>query len=142
MIHTWQRDGYEISTDNARIDEEVVINFLATAYWAANRAPETTRRAIAHSLCFGMYHGDKQIGFARVTTDYATFGYIGDVFVVEAYRGRGLAQWLMECIVAHPELQGLRRWLLITRDAHGLYEKTGFGPLVHADLWMERIVGP
>ncbi len=85
-----------------------------------------------------MYHGDEQIGFARVTTDYATIAYIGDVFVVEGYRGQGLAQWLMECIIAHPELQGLRRWNLTTRDAHGLYYKIGFGPLVKGERWMER----
>jgi GNAT superfamily N-acetyltransferase len=137
-IHTWHRGDYEISTDKTRIDLQVVINFLATSYWAASRPPATTQRGIEHSLCFGMYHGDEQIGFARVTTDYATIAYIGDVFVVEGYRGQGLAQWLMECIIAHPELQGLRRWILTTRDAHGLYDKIGFGPLVKGERWMER----
>jgi GNAT superfamily N-acetyltransferase len=137
-MYTWQRDGYEISTDKARIDLNVVLNFLATSYWAANRAAPTTQRAIEHSLCFGMYHGNEQVGFARVTTDYATIAYIGDVFVVEAHRGQGLAQWLIECIVAHPELQGLRRWILTTRDAQRLYNKIGFGPLVKPERWMER----
>ena len=138
VIYTWQRDDYEISTDKARIDLETVLAFLASSYWAANRAPPTTQRAIEHSLCFAMYRGSEQIGFARATTDYATIAYVGDVFVAEAYRGQGLARWLLECIVAHPELQGLRRWILTTRDAHELYNKIGFGPLVTPERWMER----
>lgn len=138
MIYTWQRDGYEISIDKARIDLDVVLKFLATAYWAANRPAETTRRAIEHSLCFGMYYGTEQIGFARVTTDYATLAYIGDMFVVEAHRGQGLAQWLIRSILDHPELNGIRRFLLITRDAHVVYATYGFTPLAAPERWMER----
>lgn len=113
--------------------------FLAEdSYWANDRTIEQTRRAIENSLCFGMYHDDKQIGFARVVSDFATFAYLGDVFVVQEYRGQGLSKWLMETIISHPELQGLRRWILATRDAHSLYEKYGFRALKFPDRWMER----
>ena len=100
--------------------------------------PEQTRTAIENSLCFGLYIGERQIGFARVVTDFATFAYIGDVFVLEEFRGRGLSKWLMETIVSHPDLQGLRRWLLATKDAHGLYRHFGFDDLKFPDRWMER----
>jgi GNAT superfamily N-acetyltransferase len=95
-------------------------------------------RAIKNSLCFGVYSDGKQIGFARVVSDFATYAYIGDVFVVESYRGHGLGKWLMECIVGHPRLQGLRRWTLLTRDAHGLYTQFGFTPLRKPERYMER----
>ena len=112
--------------------------FLAASYWAAGIPREVVRRSIEHSLCFGLYHQDRQVGFARVVTDRATFGYLGDVFVLEAYRGRGLGRWLMEVVHAHPELQGFRRWCLLTLDAHGLYRRAGFTPLADAARWMER----
>lgn len=129
---------FAISTEKSRLQFDVIQSFLANdSYWAQKRSPEQTRTAIENSICFGLYHHDRQIGFARVVSDQATFAYLGDVFVIDEFRGRGLSKWLMEVIVAHPDLQGLRRWVLATRDAHGLYEKTGFGPLVHPDRWME-----
>lgn len=130
---------FAISTDNARLDVEAVQQFLAEeSYWAANRTIEQTRLAIENSLCFGVYHDDTQIGFARVISDFATFAYVGDVFILDAYRGRGLSKWLMQTIVEHPGLQNLRRWLLATRDAHGLYARYGFAPLRFPERWMER----
>ena len=107
-------------------------------YWAKGIPRETVVRSLESSLCFGVYCEGKQAGFARVISDFATYAYLGDVFVLEPYRGRGLAKWLMECIVAHPALQGLRRWTLATRDAHGLYAQFGFTPLELSDRWMER----
>src|SRR5207344_3602853 len=104
--------------------------FLASSYWARGIPRETLDRAIDNALCVGVYDGDRQVGFARVVTDAATFAYLADVFVVESHRGRGLAKWLMEVIVGHPSLQGLRRFSLATRDAHGLYQQFGFRPLV------------
>ena len=117
----------------------VIHEFLSQeSYWAKNRSLEQTKRAIENSLCFGLYHQEQQIGFARVISDFATFAYLGDVFVLEAFRGQGLSKWLMETIVSHPELQGLRRWVLATRDAHTLYEKYGFHALKFPDRWMEK----
>ncbi len=132
--------GYEISTDPERLDLDVVLRYLAEeSYWARGRTRERMEHAIAHSLNFGLYTQDgAQAGFARVVTDRATFAYLADVFVLEEERGRGLAVFLMEAILAHPDLQGLRRWSLVTRDAHGLYRKFGFVPLASPDLWMER----
>jgi len=138
MVHEWQRDRYTISTDPERLDIGVIHGFLARSYWATRIPIETVRRSIEHSLCFGIYHGREQVGFARVITDRATFGYIGDVFVLDSHRGRGLSSWLMECIMTHPELQGFRRWVLITRDAHGLYRKFGFTGLTRPESFMER----
>lgn len=133
-----EKDEFAIDLNRERLQLEVIHNFLSEeSYWAQKRTREQTQIAIDNSICFGVYHGERQIGFARVVSDRATFAYIGDVFIINEYRGRGLSKWLMETIVAHPDLQGLRRWVLATRDAHGLYEKTGFGPLVHPDRWME-----
>ena len=135
----WQNDEFEISTDRSRLQFGVIQKFLADdSYWAQTRTPEQTRTAIENSICFGLYHAQRQIGFARVVSDHATFAYLGDVFVLNEYRGRALGKWLMETIIAHPDLQGLRRWTLATRDAHGLYEQYGFGTLVHPERWMER----
>ncbi|HEX8217637.1 MAG TPA: GNAT family N-acetyltransferase [Chloroflexia bacterium] len=140
--HEWHRDGYTISTDPQRLDLEVIHGFLANdSYWAQGRSVETIRRSIEHSLAFGVYEGERQVGFCRVITDYATFAWLADVFVVEAYRGRGLAVWLVETVISHPELQGLKRWLLATKDAHGLYAKYGFEPLPEVDRWMTRLAG-
>lgn len=131
-------NGFVISTDRARLDIDAIQRFLSEeSYWAKKRSREKTRTAIDNSICFGVYRGEQQIGFARVVSDQATFAYIGDVYIIKEYQGRALGKWLMETIIAHPDLQGLRRWVLATRDAHGLYEKTGFGPLVHPDRWME-----
>jgi GNAT superfamily N-acetyltransferase len=134
----WQQDEFTISTDPARIDLGVVHGFLATSYWAKGIPLETVRRAIANSLNFGLYRGGEQVGYARVVSDRATVAYVGDVFVLEPWRGRGLSVWLMRTIVAHPDLQGLRRWILLTRDAHELYRKVGFTSLAAPDRWMER----
>ena len=132
------RDNLTIDTDSSRLQFDVIQRFLEDeSYWANRRTPEQTRKAIENSICFGVYDSDRQIGFGRVVTDQATFAYVGDIFILPEYRGRGLSKWLMEVIVAHPDLQGLRRWVLATRDAHGLYEQYGFGPLVHPDRWME-----
>jgi GNAT superfamily N-acetyltransferase len=132
-------DRFVISTDRSRLDIDVIQRFLVEdSYWARERTLEQTKTAIENSICFGVYDGDRQIGFARVVSDQATFAYLGDVFIIDEYRGRGLSKWLMEAIVSHPDLQGLRRWVLATRDAHTLYEKFGFHELVHPDRWMER----
>ncbi|MDP4149501.1 MAG: GNAT family N-acetyltransferase [Bacteroidota bacterium] len=123
----WQKDEFVISTDPARIDIPYVHAFLSTkSYWAGGVPIEIVRASINGSLCFGMYAGERQVGFTRVITDKATFGYLADVFIDEGYRGRGLSKWMMETILGHPELQGFRIWQLSTRDAHGLYEQFGF----------------
>ena len=133
------RDQFAISTDKARLQVDIIHKFLSEeSYWANRRSREQTEMAILNSLCFGLFDGEGQIGFARVITDKATFAYLGDVFVLEAFRGQGLGMWLMETIVLHPELQGLRRWVLATRDAHDLYQKFGFDQLRFPDRWMER----
>ena len=138
MPHEWHRDGFTISTDHARLDLDAVYDFLSTSYWARGIPRDVMERSIAHAVPFGIYEGATQVGFARVVTDRATVGYLGDVFVLKPWRGRGLSRWLMECVLAHPELQGFRRWFLLTRDAHGLYEKYGFTPLAAPDRWMEK----
>lgn len=135
---SWQRDDLEISTDPGKIDIGVVHHFLTNSYWAKGIPLETVRRSVQHSLCFGVYKSNRQVGFARVITDYATYAYLSDVFVLEEHRGQGLSKWLMECIMAHTELQGLRRWALITRDAHDLYRKSGFEEVQAPQRWMER----
>jgi GNAT superfamily N-acetyltransferase len=133
-----------VSDDPARLDLGVVHGFLATSYWAAGIPEEVVRRAIAGSLCFGLYRsggegGERQIGFARAVTDRATFAYLADVFVLAEERGRGLGTFLVEAVMAHPDLQGLRRWSLVTRDAHALYRKLGFAPLALPERHMERL---
>jgi GNAT superfamily N-acetyltransferase len=137
-VQEHRRGEFLLSTDRAKIDLEVVHDFLTNCYWCKGVPREIVARSIEHSLCFGIYDGSgRQVGFARVISDFATIAYLGDVFVLEAYRGRGLSQWLMECSTQHPALQGLRRWILLTRDAHGLYEKFGFTPLSAPDRYME-----
>jgi GNAT superfamily N-acetyltransferase len=139
MHHTFTQGDLTISTDKTLLDIDAVHDFLANeSYWAKTRSPEQKRTAIENSLCFGLYDGGRQIGFARVVSDFATFAYIGDVYVLEEYRGRGFSKWLMRTIVEHPQLQGLRRWVLATRDAHGLYEQFEFAALRHPERWMER----
>jgi len=134
----WHRGEYLVTTDPARVDLAVVHGYLANSYWAKDIPLEVVRRSIEHSLNFSVYHGERQVGFARVITDYATFGYVADVFVLETHRGRGLSKWLMELIVTHPDLQGFRRWILLTRDAHGLYAQFGFTPIAAPERYMER----
>jgi GNAT superfamily N-acetyltransferase len=137
----WRRRGYDISTDPARLDLDVVHGFLRTAYWCEGVPRGVVERAVRHSFNFGLYDGDGQVGYARVVTDRATFGYLMDVFVLPAHRGRGLARWLVTTILAHPDLQGFRRWMLGTVDAHRLYEGAGFRPCAHPERLME-IVAP
>ncbi len=137
MVHEWRRGEYSISTDKGRLDFAVIHGFLTMSYWAAGVPMHVVKRSIEHSLAFGVFKEDQQVGFARVVTDYATFAYLGDVFILEPFRGRGLSKWLMEVIVGHPELQGLRRWVLLTRDAHGLYRQVGFTEPSHPERYME-----
>jgi len=134
----WRKGDYLVSTDNNRLDLAVIHGFLTTSYWAEGILFDIVKKSISHSLNFGLYRGDQQIGFARVITDYATFAYIGDVFILEEYRGRGLSKWMMEAVAEHPELQGLRQWILFTRDAHRLYEKTGFVRAENAERLMVK----
>ena len=139
LMSEWQRGEFTISTDRNLLQIEAIQKFLTEdSYWAKDRTKEQTERAIKNSLPFGVYKGENQIGFARVVTDYATFAYLGDVYILEEFRGQGLSKWLMETIVGHPDLQGFRRWILATKDAHTLYEKFGFHALVHPDRWMEK----
>jgi N-acetylglutamate synthase-like GNAT family acetyltransferase len=127
MAEQWRQGEYTISTDAQRLDIDVIHSFLSQrSYWAEGIPREIVERGIKHSLNFGLYHGEKQVGFARVITDYATHAYLCDVFVVEEERGRGLSKWLMQVMLQHPALQGLRRWFLLTKDAQGLYEQVGF----------------
>jgi Acetyltransferase (GNAT) family. len=135
----WQNGEFIISTDRARLQLDAIHKFLSEeSYWARERTREQTETAVKNSLSFGVYRGEEQIGFARVVTDYATFAYLGDVYILEDFRGRGLSKWLMEVIVGHPDLQDFRRWILATRDAHTLYEKFGFTSLKHPERWMEK----
>lgn len=133
-------DGYTLSDAAARLDLDVIHGFLATAYWSRGIPRELVARSIRHSMAFGLYHDrtDTQVGFARVITDRATFGYLADVFVLEAHRGRGLARWMVAAICDHPDLRMLRRFLLVTRDAHRVYAGVGFTPLAAPDRFMER----
>jgi len=128
---------YTISTDPSRLNMDVVHGYLARAFWSEDIPRDTVERAVRNSLCFALFEGAQQVGFARVVTDYATFAWICDVFVLESHRGRGLAKWLMQSVVGHPNLQGLRRWHLTTRDAHDLYRKVGFVPLSKPERHME-----
>lgn len=128
---------FEISTDLARLQLNEIHGYLSRSYWASGRSLETVRTSTHNSLCFGLYHGPRQVGFARVISDKATFAYLCDVYVLEDYQGQGLGKWLMSVVVSHPELQNLRRFVLATRDAHGLYEQFGFVSLQNADRWME-----
>ena len=133
------KDNFTISTDPARLDMDAIANMLARAYWAAGRPRERTERAIANSLVFGLYDGEKQIGLARVVSDYAVFAYLCDVFIHEDFRGHGLGKWLMQTILEHPDLKHIRRWLLATDDAHGLYHQFGFEQLTDVEKWMQRL---
>lgn len=136
-----RRGRFLVSTDPARLDVDLIHNFLTNCYWAKGIPKDVVARSIEHSLCFGIYDesvsSPAQVGFARVISDFSTIAYLGDVFVLESHRGRGLGKWLMECIMQHPALQGLRRWILLTRDAHELYSRVGFTPLKAPERYME-----
>lgn len=134
-----QHQDYQISTDNSLLNISFIHQYLCLhSYWAAGIPEETVRRSIDGSLCFGIYHEKHQVGFARVVSDYATFAYLADVFIAPEHRGKGLSKWLMAVITEHQKLQGLRRWMLGTADAHGLYEKYGFQPLARPERFMEK----
>lgn len=135
------RGGYRISTNKDQLQIDVIYRYLSEeSYWAKDIPRSFVERSIANSLCFGIYHGKEQVGFARVITDYATFGYLADVFVVEPHRKKGLSKWLMEVILAHPELTTLRRFMLATQDAHGLYKQFGFKEMEHPERLMGKLM--
>ena len=133
------RDNFTISTDPARLDVDAITELLSRAYWAQGRTREMIARYLQYSLTFGLYDGTRQIGLARVVSDYTTFAWLCDVFIHEDYRGHGLGKWLMETVHSHPDLQNLRRWMLATRDAHGLYKQFGWVPLEPPERWMMKI---
>jgi len=128
---------YFVSSDHSLLQPELIHSFLSASYWAKNIPLETVLRSIENSICFGVYNGKEQVGFARVVTDKSVFAYLADVFIVPEHRGKGLSNMLMKEIMSHPDVQGLRRWILATRDAHGLYKKFGFTLLALPDRWME-----
>lgn len=134
-----RNDQFTVSDDKARLDLDVLHGYLSQSYWGQGRPRQTIEKTIQHSLCFGVYDGAAQIGFARVITDYTIFAYLLDVFILDEYQGRGLGKWLMACILAHPDLQEIRRFLLSTRDAHGLYQQFGFAGLRTPERMMERL---
>ena len=133
------RDHYLISTDPAQLDIDIICDFLTRAYWAKGRPRERTEQALKHSLVFGLYDGSRQIGLARVVSDYTIFAYLCDVFIHEDYRGHGLGKWLIQTILNHPDLEGLRRWELVTNDAHGLYKQYGFTSIEDPEHWMQLL---
>jgi GNAT superfamily N-acetyltransferase len=133
----FRKGTFTVSTDRQRLDLDFVYGFLTECYWAKGIPRDVVARSMENSLCFGLYADGKQVGFARVISDYATYAYIGDAFVLDSFRGSGLGKWLMECIMQHPRLQGLRRWSLVTRDAHGLYAQFGFEALKKPQNYME-----
>jgi GNAT superfamily N-acetyltransferase len=132
----WQQNEFTITTDKSTFDIAVIHQFLTHSYWAKGIPVATVQKSIEGSLCFGVFIGSRQIGFARIISDMATFAYLADVFIIEEFRGKGLSKWLMEIITGYPELQGLRRFLLATRDAHGLYRQFGFKELESAENLM------
>ena len=134
-----RRGPFTVSTDPARLHLDVVHGYLTRSYWAEGIPREVVARSMEGALCFGLHEGAAQIGFARVITDRATYAYLADVFVLEPFRGQGLGVWMMECVLAHPDLQGLRRWSLVTRDAHALYGRFGFTALPAPDRYMEKV---
>jgi len=131
------KDDYEIDDDPARLDLNVIHGFLTTSYWAAGVPRGVVERSVASSLNLGLYHAGSQVGFTRAVTDRATFCWVGDVFVLPAHRGRGLAHWMMETLLAYPDLAGLRRFMLATSDAHQVYADCGFVPLTDPERYME-----
>lgn len=136
----WKQDNYLISDDDAILDIDAICDFLSKSYWANKRPPDVIENSLQHSLNFGVYdlqNKRRQVGFARVVTDYSTFAYLCDVVIQENYRGRALGKWMMECIMSHSELQNLKRWCLLTKDAHGLYKQFGFRELDEPSRWME-----
>ncbi|MBX7043028.1 MAG: GNAT family N-acetyltransferase [Ignavibacteria bacterium] len=138
MQKEFRKGSYVISTDKRKLNFGVVHGFLAGSYWAKGRSPEVTGSSVKNSVCFGLYHDRRQIGFARVISDKATFAYLADVFIIDEYRGRGLSKWLMKVIFEHPMFRTVKSWMLATRDAHGLYRKFGFKRLSDPGKYMQR----
>ena len=134
----WRRDEYIVTCDRRRADLDVIAGFLGESYWAKDIPPVVVRRSVEHSLNFILLKGNEQVGFARAITDFATIGYLGDVFVLQPHRGKGLGKWLIECVMLHPDLQGFRRWILATLDAHELYKEFGFTHLAKPEVFMEK----
>jgi GNAT superfamily N-acetyltransferase len=132
-----KKGNFIISTNKKKLNLRLIHNFLKNSYWAKDIPYEIVLKAVKHSLCFGVYDGKKQIGFARVLTDYARFAHIHDVFIIEKYRGQDLSKWLIKTILSHKDLQNLKKWMLATRDAHSLYKKFGFTPIRHPEKLME-----
>ena len=137
MTKQFEKNGYLISTDKSKLDLEVVHNFLTNSYWAKDISFQDVKKGIENSLAFGVYKQDSQIGFARVITDYSRLAHLADVFILKEYRGLGLAKWLMENIMSHPELPSIKKWTLLTDDAHGLYRQFGFQDLKNPEIYME-----
>lgn len=133
----WHKGEFTITTDITKMDVAIIQGYLSRSYWAREIPKEVVEKCMQGSMCFAVLHGSSQVGFARVITDKATFGYLADVFILEEYRGKGLSKWLMEIIMAHPDLQNFRRFLLATRDAHGLYRQFGFSDLTTPENWMQ-----
>jgi GNAT superfamily N-acetyltransferase len=134
-----EQNDIQISTDKSLLDIEAIYNFLSGSYWAKGRSLEVMKKSIQNSLCFGVYFNKKQVGFARVVTDYAIFAYIADVFILEAHRGKGFSKKLIKSIIGYPELKRIKRWMLATKDAHDLYNKFGFQPLKNPERFMELV---
>lgn len=139
MIFEEKKGGFLVSSDKSKLDISAIHNFLTNCYWARGILLETVKKSIENSDCFGVYDSGKFVGFARVISDRATIGYLGDVFILESHRGKGLSKWLMECIMKYPGFKGFRRWILLTRDAHSLYKQFGFTEVARPDRYMEII---
>ena len=138
-MEEYTKGAYTISTDRNKLDIDVIHGYLTGSYWAKGIPKNIVAKCIKNSLCFGIYYGENQVGFARIISDFARIAYLADVFVLESHRGKGLSKWLIEKICLHPELQGLSRFMLGTRDAHGLYEKFGFRALSNPEMMMEKV---
>ena len=132
------RDHFTISTDPSRLDIDIISGFLTRSYWANTRPRERTERALQNSLVFGVYEATQQIGLARVVSDFSVFAYLCDVFIHEDYRAHGLGKWLVQTIMEHPDLRDVRRWVLVTNDAHGLYKQFGFTSIEDPEHWMQN----
>ncbi len=139
FLREWKKDGYFITTNKAKLQINRIHAFLTNSYWAKGISLELVKESINHSICFGLFHHEKQIGLARMITDGITFGYLCDVYVEAEYRGQGLGKWLVETLFANPEFHRLRRSVLATSDAHGLYSQIGFNPVLKPEFLMERL---
>lgn len=138
-IQEYRKDNFLVSTDPAKLDLDAIHGYLSRSYWAEGRSKEIVKESLENSLNFGLYDGDRQIGLARVVTDYVLYAYLCDVYVLEEYRGQGLGKWLLGCMMSYPRFDGLRLWTLRTRDAHGLYRQFGFTEVENPDRYMDRM---